>query len=377
MAWPGRRPRRRGSSTTSSAPSRRGPPTTSSYPVATYAGRSTVSPGYSANTPGINQTARDEYWGQSGMANIGTTDEYEGYRAAVGYTPYATPMSTPLYPGGPGGGGRGGGGGGGGTPAMTQAMFDAMMKAIGASGRPLQLQTVDLPDFVGQRLGAFNAAPYTQALGSVNRAVTADRAASAAAGQQARRALEANYQNAYANTPVAAAPQAEQVGTGLQATAGGGGDQAAVAADANAAGASDQASFANLLGILGAADTSAQSSRLNQTALDTATAGRNINAQALGLRGGINMAQSQAANAWRQQAAERDYQNALMRQQWQREELMRNQDITNQTAQGNWQQTNELIASRLTPLLTLLQGTAGTKINTKALEALLAGWQTR
>ena len=66
-----------------------------------------------------------------------------------------------------------------------------------------------------------------------------------------------------------------------------------------------------------------------------------------------------------------------MQQQWQREEMMRNQDIANQEAQGNWQQRNEMISNRLTPLLQLLQGTAGTKVNTDALTQLLAQWGAR
>ena len=320
-----------------------------------------------------------------------------GYEAAVqairaGRSPGTLPV-TPTAPNYGGGGGRGyggGGGGGGGAAAssMTQAMFDAMLRAIGTAGpgltlSPLALQQVDLPDFQGQALGAFNAQPYTQALGNIDTAVTADQAASAAAGQAADAALRANYQNSYANAPVTQAPQAQQVGNALQATVGGGGQQAQVAAQSNQAAGSDQASFQNLLNVLAAADTQAQGSRLNQVALDQATAGRNINAQALGLRGGVNMAQSQAANQWQQAQAERDYQNALMQQQWQREEMQRNQDIANQqaianqstanqAAQGNWQQRNEMISNRLTPLLQLLQGGQG--INTDALNQLLAQW---
>jgi hypothetical protein len=377
MAW-GRPnwPTRRTSSTSSSAPSRRGPPAQPSYSAATSAGRSTVSPGYS-NTPGINQTVRDEYWGVPAGPYARSTQEYQGYRDYRRQGGGATTPTLPSFGGGGGGGRGGGGGGGGGTPPMTQAMFDAMLKAIGTSGPGLKLNQVNLPDFVGQRLGAFNAAPYTQALGSINQAVTADQAASAAAGQQASKALQGNYSNAYqqAQGNVTPAPQAQQVGTALQQSVGGGGDQAAVAAQSNAAGASDQASFANLLNVLAAADQQAQGSRMNQVALDQATALRGINAQALGMRGGVNQARAQAANQWQQAQAERDYQNQMMRQQWNREELMRNQDIGNQQSQGNWQQRNEMISSRLTPLLQLLQGTAGGKINTSALQQMLAGWQ--
>jgi hypothetical protein len=256
---------------------------------------------------------------------------------------------------------------------MTQAMFDAMMQAMGTTGPQLRLNQVDLPDFVGAPLAAFNATPYTQALGQVGEAVTADQAASDAAAAQATQALQGNYTNAYANTQVQGAPAAQQIGTALQGTAGGGGDQAAVAAQSNQAAGQDQAAFANLLGILAAADQSAQSSRLNQVALDRGTATRSINAQALGMRGGIGMRRAQAESEWQRAAAERDYQNSLMRQQWQREEMTRNQDIGNQQAQGNWQQRNEMISGRLAPLLDLL-ARSGSGINTTALQQLLAGW---
>ena len=81
----------------------------------------------------------------------------------------------------------------------------------------LDLNKSTSPISKGNALGAFNAAPYTQALGSINQAVTADQAASKPPPHQADAALRANYQNAYANAPVAAAPQAQQVGNALQA----------------------------------------------------------------------------------------------------------------------------------------------------------------
>ena len=368
-------PRR--SSTTSSAPNRRrstGPPAQPSYSAATSAGRSTISPGYS-NTPGVNQSVRDEYWGFADPTNSRTTSEYLGYRAgrAAGGPALGAPVM-PSYSGGGGGGYGGGGGGGGGGAALTQAMFDSMLRALGTTGPGLTLQQLQLPAFQGQNLPAFNAAPYTTATADLSTAVTADQAAAAAAATQAQQALAANYTNAYANTPVQNTPAAQQVGAALQGTVGGGGNQADVAAQSNAAGASDQASFANLLGVLAAADQTSQASRLNQVQLDKGTAMRNIAAQRLGLQGGINMARTQAQNQWAQADAERRYQNSLMQQQWQREALMRNQDINNQQAQGNWQQQNEMISNRLPPLLQLLQGTAGTNLNASALQQLLAGW---
>lgn len=283
--------------------------------------------------------------------------------------------TTPSYSGGGGGGyGGGGGGGGGGAPAMTQALLDSMMSVLGARAPALALQQTDLPDFRGQPLGAFNASPYVQATNQLTGAVNADKAAAARAATTATKALQANYTNPYANAQVSTAPQAQQVGTALQATAGGGGNQAQVAQQTDAAAASDQASFANLLSVLGATDQAAQTSRLNQVELDRGTALQNIGAQSRGLLGGISMARSQAANQWQQAQQERAYQNSLMQQQWQREEMMRNQDVRNQQNQANWQQSNEYISTRLTPLLQLLGQTQGTKLNTDALTKLIQQW---
>ena len=294
-------------------------------------------------------------------SNQWSSGAYHGWMNAAqadNYGQGAAP-SGPRFGGGGGGGRGGGGGGGGGGGALTQAMFDQMLRALGTSGPRL-----DLPEFRGENLAAFDPRMFNDLRAQLNTAVTADQAAVQAGSQQATQALQGNYTNAYANAPVAQAPQAEQIGTALQGTAGGGGDQAAVAAQSNAAGASDQASFANLLNVLAATDQSTQNSRLNQVALDQQTAMRNIGAQRTGLGAGIGMAQGRAQQDWAQRDAERRYQNSLMRQQWEREE-----------AQGNWQQRNEMISSRLTPLLELLGSTAGTNLNAGALEALLAGWQ--
>ena len=331
------------------------------------------------NSPEHNQYVRDA----QAAGGLPTWGGYTGNSSTPGYydairNGYQSPSYAPSYSGGGGGGwGGGGGGGGGGAPKLTQAMLDQMLAALGAQGPQLGYTPVDLPDFTGQRLAAFNAQPYTQALGQLQQGVQADLAAATRAGTQATQALQNNYTNAYANAQQTAAPAAAQQGTALQGTAGGGGEQAVVATNSDAAAASDQASFANLLNVLAATDQSAQASRLNQVAFDQGTAGNAIRAQQRGISGGINMAQAQARNQWTQAAAERDYQNSLMRQQWNREEMMRNQDLRNQMTQANWQQRNSMIESRLTPLLQLL-GTPGSgieKLDLSAIQKLLAGWR--
>jgi hypothetical protein len=238
----------------------------------------------------------------------------------------------------------------------------------------LALQQTDLPDFRGQAMLPFNASQYNLAATQLAQAKAADQAAITRGATQTTQALQGNYDNAYANAKITQGPQAAPVGVGLQETAGGGGNQQAVT-DVNAAGASDQASFQNLLNVLAAADQTSQNSRLNEVALNAQTAQQGLGAQVRGLGAGINMARANAYNQWQQANNERNYQNSLMAQQWRREEMMRNQDIANQQAQGNWQQSNELISTRLQPLLEMIAQTAGTKLNLTGIQNLLKQWQ--
>jgi hypothetical protein len=85
------------------------------------------------------------------------------------------------------------------------------------------------------------------------------------------------------------------------------------------------------------------------------------------------MARGQAQAEWQRAAAERQYQNSLMQQQWNRESLMRNQDVANQQSTANWQTGNERIATVLQPLLDIIARTAGTGINLSGIQALLQG----
>lgn len=324
--------------------------------------------------PGSIASQDRDWWLANVPQSQRTTGGYRSYMSGGAPPPGAAPAG-PSFSGGGGGGGwgGGGGGGGGGGSAMTQAMLDQMLAALGTRGPALTLQQVDLPTFRGTNVAAFNPAQYDLAQRQLAQANAADQAAIAAGAARATNALQGNYSNAYANTQVAQAPQMAPVGVGLQATAGGGGDMAATN-EVNAGAASDQASFQNLLNVLAAADQSSQNSRLNQVALDQNTANLQLGAQVRGLGAGIGQARAQAYQQWQQQDAERRYQNSLMQQQWQREEMTRNQDILNQQRQGNWQQSNELISTRLQPLLEMIGSTAGTKLDLKGIQNLLKLW---
>ena len=201
----------------------------------------------------------------------------------------------PTTPGGGSGGGSGygggGGGGGGGGSVLTQSIIDAMARALGAQGPQLQLQQADLPDFQGQNLAAFDPAIWQQALGQINTAVEADRANIAANQATVQQQLQNNYTNPYATATVTPGAQAQQVGGGLMGTVGGQAS-AAPAQQVNAANQDSQAAFQNLLTVLAGADQAAQTSRMAQVPLDANYARQGLDAQALGMRGQVGMAQT-------------------------------------------------------------------------------------
>jgi hypothetical protein len=180
-------------------------------------------------------------------------------------------------------------------------------------------------------------------------------------------AVQGAYTNPYATAQVQAAPAAPVMGAGLMGTAGGAADPAA-AQQANAENAQNQGSFQDLLQVLAANQQSSQNSRMQQVAMDANYGRQNLNAQATGLRGGIANQQAQAQQAWQQQAAERNYQNNLMQQQWNRENAQGRQATT----QANWQQANTAMQGRLQPILDMIaQGGGRAGLNFAPLLAIL------
>jgi hypothetical protein len=280
--------------------------------------------------------------------------------------------AAPAGPAGPGGGSRyGGGGGGGGAPAITQAMIDAMAQALGTQGPQLQYQ--NLPAFRGQALGAFNPAPYTTQRGLVDRALAADTANFATNQAATTNAVQGAYSNPYATAQVQSGPATPVMGAGLMATAGGAASPDA-ANQVNQANAQNQGSFQDLLSVLAANSQQGQNSRMQQVAMDANYGRQTANAQATGLRGGIANQQAQAQNAWQQQAAERNYQNQLMAQQY----AVQNAQGRQATAQANWTQQNANLTARLQPILDLISRSAGVSgLNMAPLMAALRGTGAR
>jgi len=246
-------------------------------------------------------------------------------------------------------------------------MIDAMAQALGVQNQPLQY--ADLPTFQGQGLGAFNAAPYDTQRGQVDQAVAADTANFDTNQAATTQAVQGAYTNPYATAQVQAGPATPVIGGGLMATAGGTVNPNA-ANQVNAENIQNQGTFQDLLRVLAANSQASQNSRMQQVAMDANYGRQNLNAQALGMRGGIANQQAQAQNAWQQQAAERDYQNSLMQQQWARENAQGRQGVT----QANWQQGNANLTARLQPILDLIAQSKGVPgLNLAPLMAALRG----
>jgi hypothetical protein len=78
------------------------------------------------------------------------------------------------------------------------------------------------------------------------------------------------------------------------------------------------------------------------------------------MRGQVGMAQTQAQQQWAAADAERRYQNSLMQQQWNREELQGNRDIANTQATTNYSTNTAAQTARLQPILDLIMRAGAT-----------------
>ena len=278
--------------------------------------------------------------------------------------------------GGYGYGGGGGGGGGGGAPMMSQAQWDAMLGVLGTQSPDLQLQAANLPNFRGRPIRKFQGRMYNQMQNRLNQAVRGDRRSVMNQMAQLRGQLQRDYSNPYKSAEFARNPQMQQQMQQLMASTGANplenGYAESVNAE-NAYGQSSDAAFANLMNVLGATDQQTQTSRLAQVGMDKAEALRNINTQRLGLGTGIDLAKGKAKESWQVRADERQYQNSLTRQQWNREERMRNQDLRNLERQTEYTTGVETQNSRIQALLDMLGASTGAKLDYGGIQKILAG----
>jgi hypothetical protein len=279
--------------------------------------------------------------------------------------------TTPTNTGSSGGGGGGYGGGGGGS-GITQAMIDAMVRTLGIMPTQQTYQNVDLPDFQGQNIAAFDPSMYQMLAQQLQSGITADQANITSNQAAVTDTLNQNYQNPYANAQVVQGAPASPVGGALAASTGGDSGAVQQASQAVAGGNADsQAAFQNLYNVLSAANQQSQGSRMNQVAMDANYARQGLAAQGRAMSGQIGLQQSQAHEAWAQRDAERRYQNNLMGQQWNREEAQTNATGRQAATQANWQAQNDARTARIQPLLDLISRSGGAGLNLNSLNALL------
>jgi len=291
------------------------------------------------------------------------------------------PPGTPIPPwpsSGGGGRGRGGGGGGGGAgePAMTQDTLNAMLAAIGRGPQSMGFNPIDLPDYEGTPLTPFSTQPYDVLRTNVGSAAAQDQAANTAGYDRLASTLGANFINPYTNAPVQASPQVQNAMISLMQKAGvrpGAGNDAINAE--NAYSRTSDEGFANLLGVLGAGAQQSQQSRMGQVAMDANTAARGIDATASGMRGAADFQQAQGQQNWQQRADDRAYQDNMMRQQLQRDEMMQNWQGQNQANQYNTTTGNEWRQNQLAPILELIAASGGSGLDLSQLMAMLQGGQ--
>jgi hypothetical protein len=299
-----------------------------------------------------------QYYGNNINSNqVGRA--YDVMQQAIGNNPSSAAINSlkkGLGPGGSGGRG-GGGGGGGGAGGITQAQMDWMAQLLKA-GRPKDVaaQNLDLPDYQGMPMRAFDPSQYDQLAASFGQAVNQDRASIDTAYNNADQYLQNNYRNAFAGGP----PPAPMQGMSQDAMARLM-QQQGVNPNNNqqlnnlqqGAGAAN-AAFGNLWGLLGANEDTAQGNRVLRSKQDRATSNQALNAAALQGTTGIGLQRTKAQADWQQQADQRAYQDYQMQQQMAQQEAMQNWQRQNQVSDTNATNTQGWNASTIQSLIGLL-----------------------
>jgi hypothetical protein len=311
-----------------------------------------------------------------------TDDAYGAYHAFVGdwnANEAAMAQQQPGIPGSPGSGGSGGGwgGGGGGAAAMSQAQWDAMLRVLGTRPPDLDLRRQNLAPFRGRNISPFQGQLYNRMQQRLTQGAAADRATVERQMSQLSSQLKSGYSNPYQSAAYATNPvmrgemQALMQNTGANPLS----NTYAEAVNAeNAYAQNSDAAFGNLLSVLGAANQEEQTSRLAEVGMNRVEAQNRIAADELALGTGIDLARGKAKEAWQVRADERKYQNTLTRQQWNREERMRNQDLRNLERTTEYKTGVDLQNTRIQALLDMLGASTGAKIDFGGIAKLIQGW---
>jgi len=255
-------------------------------------------------------------------------------------------------------GGGGGGGGAAALPTLNQSQLDWAASVLkGGAPTGATATTLDLPDYAGMPMRAFDPSMWQNALGQLNQGEQTDLGTAATATQNMLNFLNTNYTNAFNNPNLQYATAGNAPGTtqlGMQRMLQSQGVNPGVAAGTyNQAQNADQA-FGSLWRTLAGNEDIAQRGRLANAQLYGNQAADAIRAAAQGGRLGLNIGQAQAQSAWQQAADQRAYEDYQMQQQIAQQEALQNWQRANQVTDTNQAATNSYRNAEMQALLGLL-----------------------
>jgi hypothetical protein len=295
-----------------------------------------------------------------GNVRAGLTNTVAAAMRAGTSTQPRQPAPIRVGTGSSGGGVRRSGGGGGGAPApkLGQSQLDWLTQLLAGARPGQQVATnLDLPDYAGMPVRAFDPSMYQQALAALGQGQQTDLGTASQATSDMLNFLNTNYSNAFNNPNLQYATAGQAPGTtqlGMQRLLQDQGVNPNVAAgNYREAQSADQA-FGNLWRSQAANEDIAQRSRLGNAQQYGNQAVNAINAAAAGGRLGINLGQAGAQSQWQQRADDRAYQDYQLQQQLAQQEALQNWQRANQVSDTNFTNQNQYSNSELQALLGLL-----------------------
>jgi hypothetical protein len=272
-----------------------------------------------------------------------------------GYTPPPQQRSTVTGTSGA----RRGGGGGAAVPKFTQAQLDwAAQLMQGARPNALSANTLDLPDYQGMAMRAFDPTMWNTARTALGEGYNQDIGTAQGATSNMLNFLNTNYRNPFTAGPqatMANAPgmDAQAMGRLLQGQGVNAYENPQYQQTLNEGRAADTG-LSSLFAALGGNEEIMQRNRLANAqqygtqATDAITAARRAGDL------GLNLGQGQAQSAWQQAADQRAYQDYQMQQQIAQQEAQANWERQNQIQDVNSTNTNSYNNSVLSALLGML-----------------------
>jgi hypothetical protein len=287
------------------------------------------------------------------LANNQVASRNTGYAPAVQKKSTGSTSSSRGYSSG------GGGGGGGGVPKFTQAQLDWAAQLM-QGGRPgaLTANTLDLPDYQGMALRAFDPSQWNTARTALGEGYNQDIGTAQGATSNMLNYLNTNYRNPFAQGPqttMAQAPGMDQQAMGrlMQGQGVNAYENPQYQQTLNEGRQSD-AGLSSLFAALAGSEDVMQRGRVGNAqqygtqATDAITAAKRAGDL------GLNLGQGQAQSQWQTAADQRAYQDYQMQQQIAQQEAQSNWERQNQVQDTNSTNTNSYNNSVLQSLLGLL-----------------------